>query len=144
LHQLKRTSAASGRQLEVRGIVAGVPIYPFLLAAAFVLAFPAANEIRPEAAGRALGFVLVVTTVLVLLAIAIYQDPWFPQQQGMRERFANVVAVYAPGHPELLPDDVTLSTYFPACSTPILGLTWPARGSNVLRSRPGYAHGATG
>ena len=58
-----------------RGIVAGVPIYPLLLAAAFILAFPASSAIRPEAGGRAFLVVVGASILLILLALAIYRDP---------------------------------------------------------------------
>ena len=68
-------SSTPGRRGPARGLVAGVPIYPLLLAAAFVLAFPAASAIRPEASGRAFLVVVGASTLLILLALAIYRDP---------------------------------------------------------------------
>ena len=59
----------------VRGIVAGVPLYPLLLGAAFVIAFPAASAIRPDAGGRALVVVLGASLLLVLLAVAVFPNP---------------------------------------------------------------------
>ena len=40
-------------------------------------------------------------------------DWWRPNDAGMRERLANFVALYAPGHPGLLPDNVTLINVLP-------------------------------
>ena len=48
-------------------------------------------------------------------------DWWRPDDQGMRERIANFVAVYAPGHAGLLPDDVTLINVLPRLFNAYLG-----------------------
>src|SRR5215207_10107261 len=88
-----------GRRGPARGIVAGVPIYPLLLAAAFVLAFPAASAIRPEAGGRALLVVVGASTMLVLLALAIYRNP---DRAGLAASLVLVLAI-AGTDPRALP-----------------------------------------
>jgi hypothetical protein len=54
-------------------------------------------------------------------------DWWKPDDEGMRERLSNFVALRAPGNPGLLPDDVTLINALPRIFNAYLGTDLPLR-----------------